>query len=126
MSTDTRRSRSRARRTRGFLVSFAAVTVALAVAGAGAAAIGVVQGPRVTDVQVDPAASVAASGSRLIVTTSQSLSEVDPAQVTIHPETPFAVDTSGRTVGIRFGVPLRDDTEYTVTIDAVRGLGGGR
>ncbi|MFB8386324.1 hypothetical protein ACFC3F_04185 [Microbacterium sp. NPDC055910] len=125
MSTDTRRGRSRARRGRAFLVSFVAVVAALAVAGAGAAAIGVVQGPRITDVQVDPAASVAASGSRIIVTTSQSLAEVDPAQVTVTPETPFAVDTSGRSVGVRFGVPLRDDTEYTVTIDGVRGLGGG-
>lgn len=125
MSTDTRRGRSRARRKRAFLLSFLAVVGVLAVVGGGAAALGVVQGPRVTDVQVDPDAAVAASGSRLIVTTSQSLAEVDAAQVTVEPETPFAVDTSGRSVGVRFAQPLHDDTEYTVTIDGVRGLGGG-
>ena len=74
---------------------------------------------------MDPAAAAAASGSRLIVTTTQSLAEVDPSQVTITPATPFVVDTSGRSVGVRFTLPLWDDTEYTVTIDGVASLGGG-
>ncbi len=39
---------------------------------------------------------------------------------------PFTVDTSGRSVGVRFGHPLWDDTEYTVTIADLRGTGGGR
>lgn len=41
------------------------------------------------------------------------------------PATPFAVDTSGRNVGVRFTLPLWDDTEYTVTIDGVTSFGGG-
>ena len=48
-----------------------------------------------------------------------------PSQVTVTPETPFTVDTSGRSVGVRFGLPLYDDTEYTVAFDDVQGLGGG-
>ncbi|MGZ8805396.1 MAG: hypothetical protein ACXWZG_08865, partial [Microbacterium sp.] len=32
---------------------------------------------------------------------------------------------SGRSVGVRFGLPLYDDTEYTVTFSDVQGLGGG-
>jgi hypothetical protein len=129
MSTDppreSRRLRGRRRRGRLFATSFAVVVLALMVGGLAGTAASVAQGPRVTDVQVDPAAAVAASGSRLIITTSQSLAEVDPAQVTVSPETPFAIDTSGRSVGIRFALPLWEDTEYTVTIDDVRGVGDG-
>ena len=127
MSTEplTRRASARSRRGRAFVVSFAIVTAVLAVVGFGAAAASVAQGPRVTNVSVDPAASVAASGSRVIFTTSQSLAEVDDAQVTVEPAVPFAVDTSGRSVGVRFGRPLRDDTSYTVTITGLTGVGGG-
>jgi hypothetical protein len=125
MSTDTRRGRSRARRGRAFLTTLGLVALSLALVGAGAAAIGVIQGPRITSVQVDPDAAVTASGSRLIVTTTQSLSPVDASQVTVEPAVPFAVDTSGRSVGVRFALPLRDETQYTVSIEGLQGLGGG-
>ena len=121
----TRRSQSRHRRSRAFVGTFAIVVAALAVFGLAGAAASVAQGPRVTQVSVDPQAAAAASGSRLIVTTTQSLADVDPSQVTITPETPFEVDTSGRSVGVRFTLPLWDDTEYTVTVDDVASLGGG-
>ncbi|HET6302407.1 MAG TPA: hypothetical protein VFF97_13040, partial [Microbacterium sp.] len=127
MSTDapTRRTRSRERRGRSFALTFLAVAGILAVLGIGGAAASVLQGPRVTSVEVDPEAAVAASGSRLIVTTTQALQEVDPSQVTVEPATPFAVDTSGRSVGVRFTLPLWDDTEYTVTFRDVRGTAAG-
>jgi hypothetical protein len=127
MSTEptTRRARGRRRRGRAFAGAFAIVVGVLVVVGLAGAAASVAQGPRATDVQVDPAAAAAASGSRLIITTTQSLAEVDPSQVTVTPATPFAVDTSGRSVGVRFALPLWDDTEYTVVIDDVEGLGGG-
>lgn len=128
MSTETpptRRARARSRRGRSFMLTFAVVTAAIAVVGLGAAAASVVQGPRVTGVLVDPQAAVGASGSRIIFTTSQSLAQVEEAQVTVEPAIPFAVDTSGRSVGVRFGMPLRDETTYTVTIDGLTGIGGG-
>jgi hypothetical protein len=127
MSTDarTRAGRSRKRRSRAFIAAFVIVVGLLAVVGLAGAAASVVQGPRVTAVQVDPAAAVAASGSRLIVTTSQSLAELDASQVTVTPASPFTVDTSGRSVGVRFTLPLVDDSEYTVTFADVQGLGGG-
>ncbi len=123
--SSSRRSLTRRRRGRAFLGGFAIVVGALALVGVVGAAAGTAQGPRATDVQVDPAAAVAASGSRLIVTTTQSLEEVDPSQVSVSPSTPFTIDTSGRNVGIRFTLPLFDDTEYTVTIDRLVGVGGG-
>lgn len=127
MSTDagTRRGRTRRRRSRAFVGAFALVVVALAVIGLAGAAITTAQGPRTTHVSVDPDAAVNAAGSRVIFTTTQSLAEIDPAQVTITPAADFTVDTSGRSVGIRFALPLWDDTDYTVTIADVTGLGGG-
>ena len=127
MSTEapTRAGRSRKRRGRVFVGTFAVVVAILAAVGLAGAAASVAQGPRVSSVQVDPEAAAAASGSRLIVTTSQSLAEVDPSQVTVTPATPFTVDTSGRSVGVRFTLPLFDDTLYTVTFADVDGLGGG-
>lgn len=117
--------RSRRPSDRRFLGAFAVVAAVLAVIALGGAAVTTLQGPRVTDVQFDPTASVSASGSRMIFTTTQSLEEVTPEQVTITPAADFTVDTSGRSVGIRFALPLWDDTEYTVRIDEVAGLGGG-
>src|SRR5690349_14334515 len=113
MSTDvpTRAGRARKRRGRVFVGTFAVVAGVLAVIGLAGGAASVAQGPRATSVQVDPAAAAAASGSRLIVTTSQSLADVDASQVTVTPATPFTVDTSGRSVGVRFTLPLFDDTE---------------
>lgn len=127
MSTEstTRRAHGRRRRGRAFAGAFAIVIGVLIVLGLAGAAASVALGPRVTDVQVDPAAAVEASGSRLIVTTTQSLAEIDDAQVTVTPATPFVVDTSGRSVGVRFTLPLWDDTEYTVEIADVEGAGGG-
>lgn len=127
MSTDpaTRRTRSRRRRSRAFVAGFAVVIAALAGVALAGAVVSTLQGPRVTKVSVDPDAAVGASGSRMIVTTTRPLAEVDPAQVTVTPQTGFTVDTSGRSVGVRFALPLWDDTEYTVTIEGVTGLGGG-
>ncbi|MFD4961140.1 hypothetical protein [Microbacterium sp. NPDC058389] len=127
MSTEqpTRRARAKRRRGRAFAASFTLVLGVLVVLGLAGAAASVAQGPRVTDVYVDPAAAAAASGSRLIVTTTQSLADVDPSQVTVSPATPFQVDTSGRSVGVRFTLPLWDDTDYTVKIAGVASLGGG-
>lgn len=130
MSTDgraagTRRGRSRQRRGRAFVAAFAVVLGVLAAVGLGGAALTTAQGPRVTSVQFDPEAAVTASGSRMIVTTTQSLNEVDPSQVTVTPAADFTVDTSGRSVGLRFALPLWDDTDYTVRIEGVTGVGGG-
>ena len=138
MSTDSRRDRrggdsdrgsrreaARRRKRRAFLGAFAIVVGALLVIGLGGAALTTAQGPRATSVQVDPDAAASASGSRMIITTSQSLQTVDPSQVTITPAADFTVDTSGRSVGVRFALPLWDDTDYTVRIDGVEGVGGG-
>jgi hypothetical protein len=127
MSTDRAGRRAQARRRRGriFLGTFAAVLGVLAVLGLAGAAVSNTQGPRATSVQVDPRAAVEASGSRLIVTTNQSLEKLKTEQVEVTPATPFTIDTSGRSAGVRFTLPLHDDTAYTVRLKDVAGLGGG-
>jgi hypothetical protein len=125
MSTESRRARGRRRRSRAFLLAFAAVLGVLGVVSALGAVATVAQGPRVTSVSVDPAAAANGSGARVILTTTQSLREVEPSQVSVEPAADVTVDTSGRGVGVRFALPLRDDTAYTVTIADVQGVGGG-
>ena len=121
----SRRGRSQRSRSRRFVVAMAAVVGALALVGATSGVLTTVQGPRATSVSVDPQAGIESAGSRLIVTTTQSLVDIDPSQVHIEPAADFTVDTSGRQVGIRFTLPMRDATDYTVRIDGVTGLGGG-
>jgi hypothetical protein len=127
MSTDTRSRGAARRRRRGraFAGTLAIVVVVLGLVGLTGAVVGSAQGPRVTAVQVDPQAAVAASGSRLIVTTNQSLEKITPRQVQVTPAASFTVDTAGRSAGVRFTLPLHDDTAYTVRIRDVAGLGGG-
>ena len=124
MSTEPTRRRARRRRSgRRFAITLVAVVAALALTSLAGAAATIVAGPRVTDVQVDPAAAAQTSGVRLIVTTSLPLEQVDQAQVRVEPEAAFAVDTAGRSVGVRFALPLWDDTEYTVSFTGLRGVG---
>ncbi|UPL13998.1 hypothetical protein KV396_05675 [Microbacterium galbinum] len=125
--TDGGRSASEAtpKRSRRFGIALAAVLGILVLVGAGLGVVSLTQGPRITEVQVDPAHAIDASGSRLILTANQSLAAIDPAQVTVEPSVPFTVDAAGRGIGIRFTVPLDDETEYTVTVADATGASGG-
>ncbi|WP_240750603.1 hypothetical protein [Microbacterium sp. K27] len=110
---------------RRFVLTVAAVLGVLVVVGTGLGIASLLQGPRISDVQVDAAQAIESSGSRVILTANQALADIDPAQVTVEPEVPFTVDASGRGVGVRFTVPLDDSTEYTVRVADVVGAGGG-
>ena len=110
---------------RRFVLTIAAVLGVLVLVGTGLGVVSLLQGPRLTDVQADPAQAIESSGSRVILTANQSLTDIDPAQVTVEPAVPFTVDAAGRGIGIRFTVPLDDDTEYTIRVSDVGGAGGG-
>ncbi len=110
---------------RRFLLLFASVLGVLAVVVGALSAVSLVQGPRLASVQVDPSGAVEASGSRLILTANQALAPIDESQVSIEPDVPFTIDSTGRALGVRFTVPLHDDTVYTVRVADVTGVGGG-
>lgn len=107
------------------MLTLVAVLGVLVLVGTGLGIVSLLQGPRVTNVQSDAARAIESSGSRVILTANQSLAAIDPAQVTVEPAAPFTVDASGRSIGIRFTVPLDDDTEYTIRVSDVVGAGGG-
>lgn len=110
---------------RRFVLTLVAVLGVLVLVGTGLGIVSLLQGPRVTNVQSDAAQAIESSGSRVILTANQSLAAIDPSQVTVEPAAPFTVDASGRSIGIRFTVPLDDDTEYTIRVADVVGAGGG-
>lgn len=112
-------------RDRRFTLALLSVLGILTVVAGVLAVVSLVQGPRLSQVQVDPAQAIEASGSRLILTANQSLDAIDPDQVTVEPAVPFTVDAGGRSVGIRFTVPLHDDTTYRVAVAGVTAAGGG-
>lgn len=111
--------------TRRFTRTLIAVLGILAVIVGGFAAVSMFQGPRISDVQVDPSEAIEVSGSRVILTTNQPLETIDESQVTVEPAVPFTLDATGRTLGIRFTVPLDAETEYTVSVADATGTGGG-
>jgi len=110
---------------RRFALALAGVLAALGVLAGAGAAVSLTQGPRVSTVQVDPAAAISVSGARVILTANQALGEIRPEQITVTPEAPFTIDAAGRSVGVRFTLPLDDDTEYTVSVAGARAVGGG-
>ncbi|WP_431075104.1 hypothetical protein [Microbacterium phyllosphaerae] len=112
-------------RDRRFLLALGAVLGILVLVGAGLGAVSLTQGPRITEVQVNPTEAIETSGSRVILTANQSLATIDESQVTVEPAVPFTLDAAGRGIGIRFTVPLDDDTDYTVSIADAVGAGGG-
>ena len=87
--------------------------------------VSVTQGPRLSEVQVDPVQAIESSGSRIILTANQRLETIDAAQVTVEPAVPFTVDATGRSVGVRFTAPLDDSTTYEVTVAGATAVGGG-
>lgn len=118
-------SEKHAPRDRRFLLALGAVLGILVLIGAGLGVVSLTQGPRITEVQVDPAEAIETSGSRVILTANQALAAIDESQVTVEPAVPFTLDAAGRGIGIRFTVPLDDDTEYTVSVADAVGAGGG-
>jgi hypothetical protein len=110
---------------RRFLLTIGAVLGVLVLVGTAFGIVSLLQGPRISEVQVDAAQAIESSGSRVILTANQALAPIDPEQVSVEPAVPFTVDASGRGVGVRFTVPLDDSTKYTVRVADVTGAGGG-
>ncbi|MFD6816131.1 hypothetical protein ACFWCH_04415 [Microbacterium sp. NPDC060132] len=113
------------RMSRRFLLTIGAVLGVLVLVGTGFGVVSLLQGPRISEVQVDAAQAIESSGSRLILTANQPLAAIEADQVSVEPVVPFTVDAAGRGIGVRFTVPLDDDTTYTVTVSDAVGASGG-
>ena len=110
---------------RRFSITLWAVLGVLALVVAGLGVVSLTQGPRLSEVQVDPAQTIETAGSRVILTANQSLDPIDAEQVTVAPAVPFTIDATGRSIGVRFTAPLDDQTEYRISVAGVTATGGG-
>ncbi|WP_336644645.1 hypothetical protein [Microbacterium sp. USHLN186] len=110
---------------RRFTLALLSVLGVLAILAGVLGVVSLVQGPRLSAVQVDPAQAIESSGTRVILTANQTLDPIDAEQVSVQPAVPFTVDAAGRSIGVRFTVPLHDETTYTVSVAGVSAAGGG-
>ncbi|MDH6181220.1 hypothetical protein M2152_001402 [Microbacteriaceae bacterium SG_E_30_P1] len=83
-------------------------------------AIAYLQGPKLSDAQIDLVSAIAQPDQQLRLFLNQQIDDIDPDQITVTPATAVSVSTSGDLVAVQFDTPLRYDTEYTVRIDGVR------
>lgn len=122
---ETEAAETASRRRWPFGVLLAAIVGVLILVGSIGTAVVAFQGPRISQASVDPIGVADASGQRLVLTLNQPVNTIQADDVSISPEVPFTVDSSGRTVGVQFTHPLDIDTEYAVTIAGVQGVSGG-
>ena len=85
--------------------------------------LGYLQGPKLADAQADPAALISRADQQVRLFVNQPVEPIDPSQLTITPAVPVTVTTAADVIAVQFGALLNYDTEYTVRIDDVRGVG---
>jgi len=83
------------------------------------AALGANQGPKLSSAQVDTDGVVSQSGQQLRLFANQAVATVTADQVSIVPDAPVAVTSSGDAIAVQFDQPLRYNTDYTVTVTGV-------
>jgi hypothetical protein len=101
---------------RRFRRTLAGVVAALVVLVAVFAALGATQGPKLSSAQVDTDGVVSQSGQQLRLFANQAVATVTDDQVTIVPDAPVTVSSSGDIIAVQFDQPLRYNTEYTVSV----------
>jgi hypothetical protein len=80
-------------------------------------AIGAVQGPKLSNVQLDVART---STQQVRLVANQPVEPVTESQITVSPAAPFTVETTGNVIALVFSAQLDYKTDYTVTVDGVR------
>jgi len=119
--TSTERTRTDAR----FRRAFGLTIVALLVLCGLFLGLGYLQGPKLSSAQVDTTGVINQTGQQLRLFANQAIADVTADQVTLSPETPFTVSTSGDIVAVQFTDRLRYATEYTVSVNGVTSPSGG-
>ena len=83
--------------------------------------LGYLQGPKLTDAQVDTQAVTNRSGQQLRLFANQPVAAVTADQVSVIPDARVSVTTSGDVIAVQFDQPLHYATDYVVRVDGVRG-----
>jgi len=104
---------------RRFRRTLAGVIASLVVLVAVFAALGANQGPKLSSAQVDTDGVVSQSGQQLRLFANQAVATVTADQVSIVPDAPVTVTSSGDAIAVQFDQPLRYNTDYTVTVAGV-------
>jgi hypothetical protein len=93
----------------------AAVTIGvLLLAAVGLTVANTVQGPRLLDAQINPAAAVQAVGERLVLQVDQTVATVTADQVSVTPIVPVETTSDRAALILRFGDTLRYATTYEI------------
>ena len=80
-------------------------------------ALGTVQGPKLSNVQLDVART---STQQVRLIANQAVAPVAESQVEVSPAAPFSVETTGNVIAVVFSQQLDYKTRYTVTVSGVR------
>jgi len=104
---------------RRFARSFAALVGVLVGLGLIFLALGVLQGPKLSSAQLDPARVTEQSGQQLRLFANQPVDPVDASAVTVEPAVATSVTVQGELIVVQFDERLRYGTEYTVRVEGV-------
>ncbi|WP_255558953.1 hypothetical protein [Salinibacterium sp. M195] len=88
-------------------------------------ALGYLQGPKLSNAQLDTDAVVSSSGQTLRLFANQIIAPVDSAAVTVEPAAAATVSSDGDLVSVQFAEALDYGTEYTVSVEGVVSPSGG-
>jgi len=79
------------------------------------------QGTRVRSASLDVVKVTQRANERLLLQLNQATGAVTAKQVTITPSASFTATGGGKTIGIQFTQPLRNNTHYTINIKSTAG-----
>ena len=105
-----------------FRRSFAWLVAVLLVLCAVFVALGYLQGPKLTDAQVDTQTVTARSGQQLRLFANQPVAAVAADQVTVTPDARVSVTTDGDVIAVQFDQPLHYATDYVVRVEGVHSI----
>jgi hypothetical protein len=102
------------RRQHHFRLTIAVTIGALLLAAVGLTVANSVQGPRLLDAQINPAAAVERAGGRLVLRVDQTLAKLTADQVTVTPVAAVEPTSDGSALILRFPDSLRYATTYQI------------
>jgi hypothetical protein len=95
---------------------FAVTVVILAVLVAVFGGLGLTQGPKLASAQIDRDLVTARSDQQLRLFANQQVATVTADQVTVTPDAPITVTTTGDVIAVQFESPLLYNTHYEVSV----------